>query len=118
MRTQSVRNNQRGVALFAVLFAFLLLSVSGLWVMYSTNTDTSSNGNSMLGQVAFCAAMARIHERPDRIQPTTRSITPPTAMPSVGASDVIYIINPKNGETVAPWSTNPRNYPDTELCQE
>src|SRR6185436_2254471 len=118
MRTQSVQRNERGVALFAVLFALLLLSVIGLGMMYSTNTETSINANYKDAQIALYAAMGGVQEGRDRIQPTTGSIPPPTAMPSVSAANVVYIINPRGGETVAPWSTNLATYPDTELCQE
>src|SRR6185369_4093092 len=106
MRTQSLQRNERGVALFAVLFALLLLSVIGLGMMYSTNTETAINSNYKDAQVALYAAMAGLQEGRDRIQPTTGTIAPPTAMPTLGAANVVYIINPKNGETVAPWSTN------------
>src|SRR3954468_8934894 len=118
MTRQPVLQNQRGVALFAVLFALLLLSVIGLGMMYSTNTETSINANYKDAQVALYAAMGGLQEARDRIQPSTGTISPPAAMPLTSAANVIYIINPKSGETVAPWSTNTSTYPDTELCQE
>src|SRR4051812_45778952 len=62
--------------------------------------------------------MGGVQEGRDRIQPSTGTITPPAAMASLSAANVVYIINPKGGETVAPWNTNPLTYPDTELCQE
>src|SRR3954466_9320068 len=106
MRRQPVQQNQRGVALFAVLFALLLLSVIGLGMMYSTNTETSINANYKDAQVAVYAAMGGLQEGRDRIQPSTGTVVPPAAMASVGAANVVYIINPRGGETVAPWSTN------------
>src|SRR5262249_53556322 len=39
------------------------------------------------------------------------------ALPTSGAPNVIYLINPKTGETIAPWDPN-NIYRDTELCQE
>ena len=61
--------------------------------------------------------MAGLHEARDRIQPATRNIVAPSAEPSLSAANVIYIINPRNGETVAPWDMT-NKYADTELCQE
>jgi hypothetical protein len=111
------RQSERGVALFAVLFALLLLSVIGLGMMYATNTETAINSNYRDAQVALYAAMAGLQEARDRIQPATLHITPPTDVPSLSAQNVIYIINPKTGETVTPWDLTSR-YADTELCWE
>ena len=38
-------------------------------------------------------------------------------MPTLTNHQVFYIINPSNGETVAPWDAT-NKYMDTELCQE
>jgi len=108
---------QRGIALFAVLFAILLLSVIGLGMMYSTNTETAINSNYKEAQIALYAATAGLQEARDRIQPATANIVAPTALPSLSAANVIYIINPRAGETIAPWDTTNRFF-DTELCQE
>ena len=39
------------------------------------------------------------------------------ALPSASNHSVVYILNPLNGETVAPWDPN-NPYFDTELCKE
>src|SRR5262245_1426408 len=111
------RLRNRGMALFAVMFALLLLSVIGLGMMYATNTETSINANYKDAQIALYASMAGLQEARDRIQPATHHIVAPTALPALTGGHVIYIINPKGGETVAPWSMS-NKYADTELCQE
>ena len=110
-------NSERGIAMFAVMFALLLLSVIGLGMMYSTVTETAINTNYKDSQIALYASMAGLHEARDRIQPATHNIVAPSAEPSLSAANVIYIINPRNGETVAPWDMT-NKYADTELCQE
>src|SRR5579884_858476 len=112
-----------GVALFIVMFALLLLSVIGLGMMYATNTETSINSNYKDDQSALYAALGGLQEMRDRIQPfriysgTSWAITPPKVLPSSTSTGVVYLINPKNGETVAPWDyTN--KYADPELCKE
>src|SRR5260370_4177365 len=63
--------------------------------------------------------MSGVQEARDRIQPVNvvAAITAANLLPVTTAANVIYIINPRGGETVAPWdSTN--SYFDTELCQE
>jgi len=117
MTDYSTRRRDAGIALFAVMFALLLLSVIGLGMMYSANTETAINTNYKDAQVALYAAVAGLQEVRDRIQPATLNIIPPTALPSLSAANVVYLINPKNGETVAPWNAS-NKYADPELCQE
>lgn len=111
------QRQERGVALLVTMFALLLLSVIGLGMMASTSTETSINSNYRDKQLALYAAMGGLQEARDRIQPATLNIMPPTALPSLSAGNVIYIINPRNGETVAPWDTS-NKYADSELCLE
>jgi hypothetical protein len=114
----------RGVAMLVTLFTLLLLSVVGLGMMYSTNMESFINGNYKDKQTATYAAMAGLQEARDRMRlfdltqdtPAGR-ITPPLGLPSLTEANVIYIINPKDGETVAPWDPD-NSYADTELCQE
>src|SRR5436190_11571137 len=118
MQTMSRRQPDRGIAMLVALFALLLLSVIGLGMMYSTNMETSINKNYRDKQASMYAAMAGLQSARDRIQPATLTITPPIILPSMTATGgVIYIINPKAGETVAPWLYS-NTYADTELCQE
>src|SRR5436309_3785049 len=109
------QRNQSGVALIIALFALLLLSVVGLGMMYSTNMETSINGNYRDKQEVFYAALAGLQEARDRIQPTWGDIPAPTALPTTSFQNVIYILS--DASTVKPW--DPTNkYFDTELCQE
>ena len=115
---------ERGIAMLVAVFALLLLSVVGLGMMYSTNMETNINTNYRDKQTATYAAMAGLQEARDRMrdydptQPTpTARIIAPAGLPSLTQANVIYIINPKTGETIAPWDGN-NAYRDTELCKE
>ena len=118
------QKGERGIAMLVAVFALLLLSVVGLGMMYATNMETAINGNYRDKQVAIYASMGGLQEARDRLRlydPTQAipagRIQGPAGLPSLTDANVVYILNPKNGETVAPWlDTNP--YFDTELCQE
>src|SRR6266516_115854 len=110
------KRNQSGVALIIALFALLLLSVVGLGMMYSTNMETSINGNYRDKQEAFYAALAGLQEGRDRIQPAWGDIPAPTALPSTSFQNVLYILS--DASIVKPWDPANRRYFDTELCQE
>src|SRR2546422_282539 len=109
------QRNQSGVAMIIALFALLLLSVVGLGMMYSTNMETSINGNYRDKQEAFYAALAGLQEARDRIQPSWGDIPAPTALPSTSFQNVIYILS--DASTVKPWDPT-KKYFDAELCQE
>ena len=98
--------------MLVALFALLLLSVVGLGMMYSTNMETAINSNYRDKQKAMYAAMAGLQEARDRLRPydltqavPTGRIVAPSALPSLSAGDVIYIINPQSGQTIALSST-------------
>ena len=136
MSSNSGRRRQKGVALLIALFVLLLLSAIALGMMYASNTETSINSNFKDKQTAIYAALSGIHEARERIIPahcgdstTPWAICAPTDPPAMGApggsdkAQVLYIINPANGETVDPTAAtlsggaaNP--YFDTELCHE
>ena len=123
------RHNQRGVALFLAIFALLLLSGIGLAMLFSSDTETSISLNYRDKQAAIYGALAGLQEARDRIHPLNgdlgagTNLSPgglnilPTALPASGAANVLYIINPAAGETVAPWDPN-NKYFDDELCHE
>src|SRR5262245_21385472 len=119
-----VRKGERGFAMLVAIFALLLLSVVGLGMMYSTNMETAINSNFREKQASMYSAMAGLQEARDRLRPwdpmqpmPTGRIIAPSALASLSAGNVVYIINPKSGELVEPWNlANP--YMDTELCQE
>lgn len=123
------RDAQRGVALFLTVFALLLLSGIAIAMLYSSDTETTISVNYRDKQAAVFGALAGLQEARDRIHPLNGDLGPgtnvasgglnivPTALPSTSAPNVLFIINPAAGETVAPW--DPTNkYFDTELCQE
>ena len=117
MMRPSARTDERGMVLLIALFTLVLLSVIGLGLMYSTNMETFINANYRDKQVAMYGASTGVQEARDRLQPAAPTVTVPTDVPTLSNHQVIYIINPSGGETVAPWDpTNP--YMDTELCQE
>jgi hypothetical protein len=116
----SARHRERGVALLITMLSVMLLSVIVLGMMVSTNTETNITSNFRDKQKATFSAMAGLQEARDRIQPATANIIAPVDAPQLGAQNIVYIINPKSGETVAPWDfITPNNpYKDTELCHE
>lgn len=129
MRFRGKRDAQRGVALFLTVFALLLLSGIAIAMLFSSDTETTISVNYRDKQAAIFGALAGLQEARDRIHPLTGDLGPgtnvpsgglnivPTALPLSSAANVLYIINPAPGETVAPW--DPTNkYFDNELCQE
>src|SRR6266513_2941801 len=97
---RSSNRKERGIAIMLVLFALLLMSVVRLGMMYSTNMETSVNGNYREKQVSFYAVLAGLQEGRERIRVNSYSgtnpvysITPPFALPSTAAANVIYIVS-------------------------
>src|SRR5690349_12598205 len=119
MTSARMRQKEEGIALVAVLFALLVLTAVGVGMMYSTNMEISVNANYKAAQAALYAAFAGVQEARDRIQPALGDVAAPNGLPSMSSANVVYILNPRGSETVAPWDiSNSRTYPDTELCQE
>ena len=117
----SRQNPERGFALFIAMFALMLLSAVGLAMVFSADTETGISANFRDQQNATYAALSGLQEARDRLIPGSPSLISgalawPAGIPSAsGLSNIIYIINPANGETVAPWdSASP--YYDWELC--
>src|SRR6185369_3309199 len=122
--TKRHRNPEKGIALFIALFSLMLLSAIGLAMVFSADTETSIDSNFRDQQLATYSALLGLQEARDRLFQGTvvgttstvdGKITWPTDLPSTSAANIIYIINPRSGETVQPW--NPTNrYFDWELC--
>src|ERR1041384_6623670 len=108
--------NERGVALLVAMFALLLLSAIGMGMMFSANTESNVNTNFREKQIATYAAIAGVQEAKDRLS-SIGDISTPSGLPSTSAANVIYVINPASGETVAPWDYTNKYY-DSELCHE
>ena len=119
---------QAGSALLIAIFALLLISVVGIALLLSTGTDTALAGNYRTSTAAYYAAVAGLEEARGRLMLNNpdflnRGNAYPglftAGAPTFGTSDVIYILNPVNGETVNPTDlSNPATYPDTEYVSE
>jgi Tfp pilus assembly protein PilX len=116
------KNRQRGVALVAALITLLLISAitAGMIVLANTETNTSSNFRDE--QRAFFAAKGGFEEVRDRLRlGATNTLRTagvlPTTLPGT-ANSVLYVLNPLNGQTVAPWTNNTANFADDEICKE
>src|SRR4051812_13611633 len=120
MKKTAQKKSERGVALLMAIFALMLLSAIGLAMMYSANTETKINANFRDKQVAVYAAQSGALEARARIHPVNGDITTPGGLPSTGAQNIIYILNPGVGESasdIKPWDPD-NKYFDSELCQE
>jgi hypothetical protein len=109
---------ERGVALLIAIFALLLISVVGIALIVSSGTDSALASNYRTSASAYYASLAGIEEARGRLLATSPN---PIALPAtpMGLTNVVYIINPLNGETVAPENTsNPATYPDKEYKLE
>ncbi|MGH9514251.1 MAG: pilus assembly PilX family protein [Terriglobales bacterium] len=114
------QSSERGFALFIAIFTLLLITGIAISMIMLTNTDTSISSNFRDEQVAFFAAKAGVEEVRDRLRanaPNSLYSSLPTTLPGQ-ANGVLYITNPANGETVAPWTMNGTNYPDDEICTD
>jgi Tfp pilus assembly protein PilV len=121
-RERSSRDHQRGVALLMALIALLIIGAITAGAILLSNTETSVSSNFRDEQLAFFSAKAGVEEARDRMQKgvtdTLRTASLPTTLPGT-TSSVLYILNPANGETVAPWNgSSSTTYPDDEICKE
>ena len=111
-------DRQRGVALVAVMLTLLLVTAMAAAILILGNTETSTSSNFKDEQKAFFGAKAGIEEARDRLRAgNSYTITYPTTLPGNGTTGVLYILNPLNSETVAPWNSS-NKYVDDEICLE
>ncbi|HKV91117.1 MAG TPA: hypothetical protein VJW20_01065 [Candidatus Angelobacter sp.] len=110
---------ERGMALLLTLFALLLLSGIGLFMVLSSNTETRIDANYGSSLRAYYAARSGLEEVRDRIKYPSSSqggladLLPQNIAGNTGG--VLYVLNPVNGETVDPTDiTSP--YFDDDLC--
>jgi hypothetical protein len=107
---------QRGAALLIAIFSLLLVSVVAIALIVSSGTDSALASNYRTSASAYYASLAGIEEARGRLLGSSANPIPIGPMP---LTQVIYIINPLNGETVAPENTsNPASYPDNEYIKE
>src|SRR5580704_8333441 len=119
MSMRQPKQNERGMALILTLIALLIVTSIGLIMAYSTDTETTINGNYRDEQTAYYAAKAGLEEARDRMRAnasaTINSSLPTARLGAVGGA--LYILNPNGSETVAPWNTT-NAYFDDEVCKE
>ena len=100
-----------------ITLLFITAITAGMIILSTTETNTSANFRDE--QRAFFSAKAGIEETRDRLRSTATDTLRtagvlPTTLPG-GSKSVLYVLNPLNGEKVAPWANN---YPDGEICKE
>lgn len=112
------------------IFALLLVSVVAIALIVSSGTDTTLAGNYRTSTSAYYAGLAGLEEgrgrlswrNPGFVNNTVPNFLPfaaPSSTPPTGPAQLLYIVNPLNGETVAPLdSSNPATYPDLEYSRE
>ncbi len=109
---------ERGVAMLIAIFALLLISVVAIALIVSSGTDSALASNYRTSASAYYASLAGIEEARGRLLGTNAN---PIALPAspMGLAQVVYIINPLNGEAVVPENgSNPTTYPDNEYKKE
>jgi len=100
------------------IFALLLISVVAIALIVSSGTDSALASNYRTSASANYASLAGIEEARGRLLGTNAN---PIALPAtpMGLAQVVYIINPLNGEAVVPEDgSNPSTYPDNEYKKE
>jgi hypothetical protein len=124
IRSNTKAKKERGMALLLTLFALLLLSAIGLFMVLSSTTETRIDTNYGTGLRAYYSARSGLEEARDRITYPSTSTTKlggmadklPTDIAG-NANGVLYVLNPAGGEAVDP--TDPTSpYFDDELCHD
>jgi hypothetical protein len=115
---------ERGMAMLLALFAMLLISAIGLFMVLASNTETRIDANYSSSLRSYYAARSGLEEVRDRMTfPSTShdqqgGLADLLPMDVAGnAGGVLYVLNPANGETVDPTDiTSP--YFDDQLCHD
>lgn len=110
---------ERGIALLIALFALMLLAAVAFEMMYVADTETLVNRNFRDSQRSYDAAWAGLQEARERLMPSNTAphlIVGPAVLPG-GAGSILYVRNPRNGETIDPTAAANR-YFDNEICHE
>jgi hypothetical protein len=120
LRAKAKRQKERGMALLLALFALLLLSAIGLFMVLASNTETHIDANYSNGLRSYYAARSGLEEVRDRVKYPSGSGGLSDLLPQDIAGNtggVLYVLNPASGETVDP--TDPTNpYFDDQLCHD
>jgi len=122
------RRPEAGAALLIAIFALLLISVVAIALVVSQGTDSALTGNYRTSTSAYYAGVAGLEEGRGRLlwknanylnmSNSFPALFTPGGAPNFGLTQVLYILNPANGETVDPTSANPAQYPDNEYQTE
>jgi hypothetical protein len=122
------RRPEAGAALLIAIFALLLISVVAIALVVSQGTDSALTGNYRTSTSAYYAGNAGLEEGRGRLLPKNANylnisnsfpaLFSPGGAPNFGLTQVLYILNPANSETVDPTSANPAQYPDNEYQTE
>jgi hypothetical protein len=141
MKNAKRKSGESGVALLLAIFTLLLLTAVGLALLGAADLETSIAANYRDKQQSIYGGLSGLQEARDRLIPSRCDPLLPTdpcndvnaidyrnlALPSTGAPNVIYLVNPASGEKVQPWNPIDPNHPglnlpnpyfDTELCHE
>src|SRR5579864_836739 len=115
---------ERGVALFFVIIALMLLTAIAAGLMFMTDTETGINANYKQEQQAYFNAKAGLEEVRDRMRggvANTLSGLPPLVTPNIpptAAGGVLYLVNQGTDPVaVTPWVAG-STYMDDEFCHE
>jgi hypothetical protein len=119
MMAKAKRGNERGMALLLALFALLLLSAIGLFMVLASTTETRIDANYSSSLRRYYAARSGLEEIRDRVKyPSSTPGGLADLLPqdvTGNAGGVLYVLNPAGGETVDP--TDPTSpYFDDQLC--
>lgn len=111
---------ERGMALLLALFALLLLSAIGLFMVMASDTETRIDANYGSTLRSYYAARSGLEEIRDRIKYPSISGGLADLLPQTfpgNANSVLYVLNPAGGETIDP--TDPASpYFDDQLCHD
>src|SRR5579871_6508297 len=104
MRTKTKAKNERGMALLLSLFALLLLSAIGLFMVLASSTETRIDANYSSSIHRYYGAKSGLEEVRDRVKYASTTpgglsdLLPQDVAGNVGG--VLYVVNPAAGETV------------------
>lgn len=124
MPAKTKSTKERGMALLVSLFAMLLISAIGLFMVLASNTETHIDANYTNSLHSYYAARSGLEEIRARIKYSSTSTLDPGGLSDKlpqdiagNANGVLYVLNPANGETVDP--TDPTSpYYDDQLCHD
>src|ERR1700704_956761 len=115
------RRKESGMALLLALFALLLLSAIGLFMVMSSDTETRIDANYSSNLRAYYSARSGLEEVRDRMRlPATSPGSLAAQLPqdvAGNAGGVLYVVNPAAGENVDPTDPN-SPYFDDQLCHD